>query len=86
MARALHLDYYRLKRRCTAGAGDASQPTPPPAFVEVRLEPSPSERTTRWRIELHDRSAAHLTIEMGTEIPALVAFVEAFGKRRSCCR
>ena len=83
VARALHLDYYRLKRRCTAGADDASQLAPLPAFVEVQLEPSPSEPTARWRIDLHDQSAARLTIEMGNQIPALVAVVEAFWKRRS---
>lgn len=83
VARALHLDYYRLKRRCTAVAGDASQPASPPAFVELQLAPSLSQPTGRWRIELHDESAARLTIEMGNQIPALVAVVEAFWKRRS---
>ncbi len=82
VARALHLDYYRLKRRCTEGAGAASKPAPSPAFVEVQLEPSLSEPSSRWRIELHDESAGRLTIEMGNEIPALVAVVEAFWKRR----
>ena len=81
VARALHLDYYRLKRRCTEGAGDTSKPSRSPTFVEVQLEPLPSQPTGRWRIELHDESA-RLTIEMGNEIPALVAVVEAFRKRR----
>ncbi len=83
VARALHLDYCRLKRRCTQGAGTASQPAPPPTFVEVQLGPSTPDPTHRWRIELHDESAACLTIDMGNEIPALVAVVEAFWKRRS---
>ena len=83
VARVLHLDYYRLKRRCTPGAGDASKLPGPPTFVEVQLGPSLPEPTGRWRIELHDESASRLTIEMGNEIPALVAVVEAFWKRRS---
>lgn len=82
VARVLHLDYYRLKRRCTPGAGDASKLPGPPTFVEVQLAPSIPEPTQRWRIELHDESASRLTIEMGNEIPALVAVVEAFWKRR----
>ena len=82
VARVLHLDYYRLKRRCTEGAGDTSKPARSPTFVEVQLEPSLSEPTARWHIELRDESAARLTIEMGNEIPALVALVEAFLKRR----
>ena len=82
VARALRLDYHRLKRRCTQGAGDASKPGSSPTFVEVQLDPSPSDPTHRWRIELHDESAACLTIDMGNEIPALVAVVEAFWKRR----
>ena len=83
VARAVRLDYHRLKRRCTPGAGDASKPPGPPTFVEIQLGPSIPEPTHRWRIELHDESAACLTIEMGNEIPALVAVVEAFWKRRS---
>lgn len=82
VARTLHLDYYRLKRRCTQGAGTASKAAPQPAFVEVQLAPSLSQPAGRWRIELHDESAGRLTIEMGNEIPALVAIVEAFWRRR----
>jgi hypothetical protein len=82
VARALHLDYYKLKRRCTEGAGDISKPARSPAFVEVQLEPSISVATARWHIELRDESAARLMIEMGNEISALVAVVEAFWKRR----
>lgn len=81
VARALRLDYHRLKRRCAQGSGDASRPAASPAFVEVQLGPSIPEPTPRWRIELHDESANRLTIEMGNEIPALVAVVEAFRKR-----
>ncbi len=83
VARALRLDYHRLKRRCAPGAGNALKPAGPPTFVEVQLHPSLREPTGRWRIELHDESASRLTIEMGNEIPALVAVVEAFWKRRT---
>ncbi len=83
VARVLHLDYYRLKRRCTEGAGDTMRAAASPTFVEVQLEASRLEPTARWRIEMHDESANRLTIEMGNEIPALVAVVEAFWKRRT---
>lgn len=82
VARALRLDYYRLKRRCTEGAGEATKAAGAPTFVEVQLGSSLPEHTDRWRIELHDQSGARLTIEMGSEIPALVAVVEAFWRRR----
>lgn len=82
VARALHLDYYGLKRRCTEAAGKTVKPASSPTFVEVQLGPSLPEHTAGWRIELRDESAARLTIEMGNEIPALVALVEAFWKRR----
>jgi hypothetical protein len=81
--RALRLDFHRLKRRCTQGAGDALSPAALPAFVEVQLGPSIPEPTHRWRIELHDESANRLTIEMGNEIPALVAVVERLNAQRS---
>ncbi len=81
VARILHLDYYRLKRRRTPGAGDASKTAGLPTFVDVQLAPSIPEPTQRWRIELHDEAASRLMIEMGHEIPALVAVVEAFWKR-----
>lgn len=82
VARVLHLDYYKLKRRCPKGAGDTSRPTHSQTFVEVQLEPPISLPTARWHIELRDESTARLSIEMGSEIPALLALVEAFWKRR----
>lgn len=82
VARALHLDYHELRRRCSKGAGDSSKASVSPTFVEVQLEPSLSVPAGRWRIELQDGAAARLTIEIGNEIPALVAVVEAFWKRR----
>lgn len=83
VARALHLDYYKLRRRCSKGAGgDRCRSAGSPTFVEVQLEPSLSVPSARWHIELHDGSARRLSIEMGNEIPALVAVVEAFWKRR----
>jgi hypothetical protein len=50
--------------------------------VEVQLEPPISLPTARWHIELRDESTARLSIEMGCEIPLLLALVEAFWKRR----
>lgn len=82
VARTLRLDYYRLKRRCAPGAVGTVKPAGSPTFVEVRLDPSFTEHTGRWRIELRDESAARLTIEMGKDVPALVAMVDAFRKRR----
>lgn len=83
VARALRLDYYRLKRRCAQGAIGTVKRAGSPTFVEVQLDPSFAEHRGRWRIELRDESAARLTIEMGTDLPALVAVVDAFWKRRS---
>lgn len=82
VARTLHLDYHKLRRRCSKGAGDTCKSAGSPTFVEVQLEPSLGVPAGRWHIELHDESARRLTIEMGSEIPALVAVVEAFWKRR----
>lgn len=82
VARVLHLDYYKLRQRCSKGAGNTCRSAGSPAFVEVELEPSLSVAAARWHLELHDESARRLTIEMGNEIPALVAVVEAFWKRR----
>lgn len=82
VARALHLDYYRLKRRCSEGAGNATKPDRPPSFVEVDLGASLPEPTGRWRIDLRDGSARCVAIEIGHDIPALVAVVEAFWSHR----
>jgi hypothetical protein len=82
VARALRLDYYKLKRRCTKGEGAPSKLAPTQRFVEVQLDPSLAEHSGRWRIEFCDESAARLTIEMNNDIPALIAMVDAFWKRR----
>lgn len=82
VARALHLDYDRLKRRCQERVGNATKPDRPPTFVEVEFGPSLPEPTGRWRIELRDGSARGLAIEIGHDIPALVAVVEAFWSHR----
>jgi len=82
VARALRLDYHRLKRRCSDSEGISPLSTRSPAFVEILLEsPVPDSRRS-WRIELCDRVGGRVSMEVGNDTQALLAVVEAFWRRQ----
>lgn len=82
VARALRLDYYKLKRRCPDQGEIPPESVKSPVFVEVQLDSPVPTHPAPWRIEIKEGSDARMTIEMGTDLAALVAVVEAFRKRR----
>ena len=83
VARTLHLDFHKLRRRCEAAGPLAPAPASSPQWFELQLE-SPNPRGLREvRIELADGRGARMTLELAHDLPALVALSQAFWNRRS---
>ena len=83
VARTLRLDYYKLRRRCPGA--DASVPAAGAvaSFVELHLEDSGVGvgHARAFRVELGEARGARMTVELGQDVPALVALAEAFWRR-----
>ena len=77
VARALHLDYYRLKRRVLAKGTKNGHP----GFVELQLSPSaPSSGCT---VELEDGHGVKMTVRLnGGSTTELVALAQTFWRRQ----
>jgi hypothetical protein len=79
VSRALRLDYYRLSRWTAEAPAGASKAA---TFVEVALsEASGPTASSGYRAEVRDGTAATLTLHLGRDVDAVVAVVQAFGRR-----
>ncbi len=81
VARALHLDYYNLKRRVRGGSGTGTVPQgPAPVFVELGL---PGTGAGGVVLELSARDGAKMVARIpdGSQLD-LVALAGAFWRRR----
>jgi hypothetical protein len=80
VARALHLDYYGLKRRVQGGAPQRGGRTGAPAFVEVQLEPA---RGWECQAQLEDRRGAKMNLRLvGGGTAEVATLVQSFWRRR----
>jgi hypothetical protein len=80
VARALRLDYYKLRRRVP----DAEAPTvvkeTHPRFVEVQLAPTVDPQRPRFHVEFASPGGACMRIDLGHDVPAVVTLAQAFWK------
>lgn len=82
VARALRLDYYKLKRLAAGTPLPISEPVNSAAFVEVALAPSGgSGGGNGYAAHLHDGAAGRVTLQLGGDLRAVLALAEAFWKR-----
>ncbi len=83
VARTLRLNYHKLRRRCTAADAGVPAAGAVASFVELHLEDSGVEvsHAKPFRVELGEAHGARMTIELGQDVPALVALAEAFWRR-----
>ena len=82
VARALRLDFYQLRRRAEPAAPPSPPPGSTPQWVELQLEPLSPRGPREVRIELADGRGARMTLELGHDVPAMVAVAEVFWNRR----
>ncbi len=83
-ARRLRLDYYALKRRVDAAAGDAPRGSAGPAFVEVVPSGGVPGGLTECVIDLADARGATLRIRLtGPALPDLVALSQGVWRARA---
>ena len=79
VSRALRLDYYKLSRWTAEPLAGASKPA---TFVEVALsEASGPAARPGYCAEVRDGTGAALTLHLGLDVDAVVAVVQAFGRR-----
>ena len=78
VARTLHLDYYKLRRR---SAGGASPTESAPAFVELQVAPALGPSGGEASVELSDGTGARMTLRVRSELPTVVALAESFWRR-----
>lgn len=81
VARALHLDYYRLQGRVQPTMGKRGNQAASPGFVEVQIPTS----TQRWEctVELEDRRGAKMNLRLvGGGVAELGALVQSFWRRQ----
>lgn len=83
VARLLRLDYHKLRRRCTAVVPSVPPASAVASFVELQLEDSAAVvgSARAFRVELAQARGARMTIDLGQDVPALVALAEAFWRR-----
>ena len=77
-ARALKVDYYRLKQRTAGSNGSDTHRAPPATFVQLApgALAAPSDRCV---VELEDRSGCRMRIELRSADPAdLLALARSF--------
>jgi len=78
VARALRLDYYKLRKRLAA---TTSLLPAPPAFVELKEAPMSGTGPGESVVELSDGRGARMTLRVRSEIATLVALAESFWRR-----
>lgn len=78
-ARALRLDYSRLKRRL---GGPASQAGKVPAFVEVRVESPSAREPSDFLVELERPDGGRMRARLST-LDALAVLSDSFWGKRS---
>jgi len=82
VARALHLDYYNLKRRVHGGSGTGTVPKgPAPVFVELGLPAGAGAGGVVLELAARDGAKMVARIPDGSQLD-LVALAEAFWRRR----
>jgi hypothetical protein len=82
VSRLLRLDYYKLSRCTAERTQPPAEPSPSATFVEVALsEASGPTARSGYRAEVRDGTAATLTLHLGRDVDAVVAVVQAFGRR-----
>lgn len=81
VARTLRLDYYNLRRQCAPADAGARANNAVATFVELQLEESGRGSGRTFRVELAEARGARMTIELGQDVPALIALAEAFWRR-----
>ena len=79
VARALRLDYNKLKRQMPAPA--AAAPLAAAPFVEVRPREWLPQAATACRIELSDPQGAKMTVELPCDPATVVGVAQAFWSR-----
>jgi len=79
VARALRLDYYKLRQRLT---GTSSFPTVPATFVEVKSAPLAGADGDESSVELVDGTGARMTLRVRSDLATLVALAQSFWRRR----
>jgi hypothetical protein len=87
VARALHVDYYKLRQRTMGprSARPATRRSPvPPGFVEVPVPwPTPARaRDGGCTVELADGQGSRMTVRLAQTGPVLMALAQAFWSRR----
>src|SRR5512134_902750 len=78
VARALRLDYYKLRKRL---ATTASLLPAPPVFVELKGAPISEAGSGESVVELSDGREAKLTLRVRHDVATLVALAESFWRR-----
>lgn len=79
VARALRLDYYKLRQRLT---GTSSFPTVPATFVELKGAPLAGADGGESSVELVDGTGARMTLRVRSDLATLVALAQSFWRRR----
>jgi len=79
VARALRLDYYKLRQRLT---GTSSFPTVPATFVEVKSAPLAGADGGESSVELVDGTGARMTLRVRSDLATLVALAQSFWRHR----
>jgi hypothetical protein len=78
VARALQLDYRRLRRHCRPSGTSPAPSLRAPAFVEVELPPPRAAVERNCRIELCGSDGRRVVIELDRDPATLVAVVAGF--------
>ena len=82
VSRLLRLDYYKLSRWAAERMPPPAEPSPPATFVEMALsEASGPAAGPGYCAEVRDGTGATLTLHLGRDVEAVVAVVQAFGRR-----
>ena len=79
VARALRLDYYKLRQRLTRTSSVLRVPA---TFVEVKGEPMSGAGPGESSVELFDGTGARMTLRVRGDLATLVALVQSFWRRR----
>jgi hypothetical protein len=81
VARALRLDYNKLKRQVPQAPAD-SVPLGPPSFVELRPRELLAQASAVCRIELSDPAGAKMTVvDLPCDPATVVGLAQAFWRR-----
>ena len=78
VARALRLDYYKLRKRLAA---TSSPLVTAPAFVELKEVPMSEAGPGESAVELSDGTGARMALRVRHDVATLVALAESFWRR-----